>query len=162
MKDDCLSKMSQPRAKCAFLGPQGTYSHQAALELSKNKDFDLIPFATIGDLFKLEVQEGQLDGVVQEGQDGVDFVHFVVSPIENSTGGGVLQCLDSLYLMSSSASTTTPSSASTTTPSNTLFMKRQTQIKIQHCFLKRPDANCIKKIYSHPEVSYLNSSLMIK
>lgn len=64
----------------AYLGPEGTFSHQAAMEWSKGND-ELIPFVTISDLI-MAVSDGRADrGIV---------------PIENSIDGGINATLDTL------------------------------------------------------------------
>ncbi len=64
----------------AYLGPEGTFSHQAAMEWSKGND-ELIPFVTISDLI-MAVSNGRADrGIV---------------PIENSIDGGINATLDTL------------------------------------------------------------------
>lgn len=64
----------------AYLGPEGTFSHQAAMEWSKGND-ELIPFVTISDLI-IAVSDGRADrGIV---------------PIENSIDGGINATLDTL------------------------------------------------------------------
>lgn len=64
----------------AYLGPEGTFSHQAAMEWSRGND-ELIPFVTISDLI-MAVSDGRADrGIV---------------PIENSIDGGINATLDTL------------------------------------------------------------------
>lgn len=64
----------------AYLGPEGTFSHQAALEHSKGKE-ELVPFVTITELIK-----AVSDGAVEKG----------IVPIENSIDGGINATLDTL------------------------------------------------------------------
>jgi prephenate dehydratase len=63
----------------AFLGPNGTYSHEAAMQYSKNRDASLIPQVTIKDVF-----DAVLSGSVTHG----------LVPIENSTNGSVTMTFD--------------------------------------------------------------------
>lgn len=64
----------------AYLGPEGTFSHQAALEYSKGNE-ELIPFVTITELIK-----AVSDGLAEKG----------IVPIENSIDGGINATLDTL------------------------------------------------------------------
>ena len=63
--------------KCAFLGPIGTYSHQAALFFFSSSE--LIPVATIKEIASSTAEN-------------------IILPLENSTFGSVGQTLDSLPL----------------------------------------------------------------
>jgi chorismate mutase/prephenate dehydratase len=77
---EILSTTSNFRKKLriAFLGPQGTFTHQAALnKFGASADYN--PISSIGDVF---------DEVVKERFD------FGVVPIENTTGGAVTHTLD--------------------------------------------------------------------
>ena len=64
----------------AYLGPEGTFSHQAAMEHSKGAE-TLVPFLTITELIK-----AVSDGRVSKG----------IVPIENSIDGGINATLDTL------------------------------------------------------------------
>lgn len=68
------------RPRVAYLGPEGTFTHSAAL-LKFGQDFDGLPQVAIEDVFR----------VVHEG--GAD---FGVVPVENSSEGGVNSTLDRL------------------------------------------------------------------
>ena len=63
----------------AYLGPSGTYSHQAAMNYAKTHDASLVPQVTIKDVF-----DAVLGGSVTHG----------VVPIENSTNGSVTTTFD--------------------------------------------------------------------
>ena len=63
----------------AFLGPSGTYSHEAAMNYAKTRDASLVPQVTIKDVF-----DAVLSGSVTHG----------VVPIENSTNGSVTMTFD--------------------------------------------------------------------
>lgn len=63
----------------AFLGPSGTYSHEAAINYAKTRDAKLVPQVTIKDVF-----DAVLSGSVTHG----------VVPIENSTNGSVTMTFD--------------------------------------------------------------------
>lgn len=64
-----------------YLGPAGTFSHSAAAEWAKGKNYTLVPFKTIQSLIKA-VDSGKINaGIV---------------PIENSIDGGINVTLDTL------------------------------------------------------------------
>jgi prephenate dehydratase len=63
----------------AFLGPNGSYSHEAAINYSKSREWSLVPQVTIKDVF-----DAVLSGSVTHG----------VVPIENSTNGSVTMAFD--------------------------------------------------------------------
>ena len=63
----------------AFLGPSGTYSHEAALNYANTRDAALVEQVTIKDVF-----DAVLSGSVTHG----------VVPIENSTNGSVTMTFD--------------------------------------------------------------------
>src|SRR5947207_12808586 len=63
----------------AFLGPSGTFSHEAAINYAKIRDAALVPQVTIKDVF-----DAVLSGSVTHG----------VVPIENSTNGSVTMTFD--------------------------------------------------------------------
>jgi len=66
--------------RIAYLGPQGSFSHSAAL-LKFGQSVDYEPLSTIGDVFK-EIERNHCDmGIV---------------PVENSIAGGVVETLDAL------------------------------------------------------------------
>ncbi|KAJ3303150.1 hypothetical protein HDV03_004138 [Kappamyces sp. JEL0829] len=114
--------MATRKGPCAFLGPIGTYSHQAALNFAFEAS-DLVPHETIASLFTQST------------------CSWVVCPIENTTGGSVAQTLDSIYRAWKGAEG----------GRRNLVMKDQTLLTINHCLLKRRDCQTISKIYSHPE-----------
>lgn len=64
----------------AYLGPEGTFSHQAALDYSKGTE-ELVPFVNITELIKAVSDECVEKGIV---------------PIENSIDGGINATLDTL------------------------------------------------------------------
>ncbi len=73
-----ISRSLQEKEKVTYLGPEGTYSHQAADKVFRY-DATLLPMPTIEDVFQ-EVSASRADlGVV---------------PVENSTEGMVTQTLD--------------------------------------------------------------------
>ncbi|MBN2039489.1 MAG: prephenate dehydratase [Spirochaetes bacterium] len=75
----CSRKLVQP-AKIAYLGPEGTFSYQAILEIF-GSSVEAVPQNTIASVFD-EVESGS--------------VSFGVVPVENSTEGSVSYTLDEL------------------------------------------------------------------
>ncbi|KAJ5787456.1 hypothetical protein N7457_002446 [Penicillium paradoxum] len=69
------------RLRVAFLGPLGSFSHQAATESFGNLSADLVPHASFADAF-LALQRKEID--------------YTVIPSENSTNGSVVLTLDLL------------------------------------------------------------------
>jgi prephenate dehydratase len=63
----------------AYLGPNGSYTHQAAINYAQPHDASLVPQVTIKDVF-----DAVLGGAVTHG----------VVPIENSTNGSVTITFD--------------------------------------------------------------------
>lgn len=139
--------------KCGFLGPLGTYSHQAALEIMRKRgqESSIIfeALVTIPSLFQCSLCD------------------YIVVPIENSTSGCVAQTLQALYAVAADQSLVALSSLSQQMAFNSESLDAlpssrgsafkvvdQTAISINHCFLKHPktDINNIQKVYSHPEV----------
>lgn len=66
--------------RVAFLGPEGTFSHQAVVE-KFGAQVELVPAATLREVF----------GLTQRAK-----VHYGVVPVENSTEGVVTECFDAL------------------------------------------------------------------
>jgi chorismate mutase/prephenate dehydratase len=64
----------------AYLGPEGTFSHQAAIR-QFGAQVELLPAATLSEVF-LRTERGE--------------THFGVVPVENSTEGAVTECYDNL------------------------------------------------------------------
>jgi prephenate dehydratase len=65
--------------KVAYLGPTGTYSHEAAINYAKTRDAALVPQVTIKDVFDAVLRGSVTHGVV---------------PIENSINGSVTMTFD--------------------------------------------------------------------
>ena len=65
--------------KVAYLGPGGSYTHEAALNWSKTRDASLVPHVTIKDVFDAVLSGSCTHGIV---------------PIENSTNGSVTMTFD--------------------------------------------------------------------
>ncbi|KAI0180117.1 PDT-domain-containing protein [Hypoxylon sp. FL1284] len=68
-----------PKPTVCFLGPIGSYTHQATLDTFPEERFDLLPVETIKDIFTT-TQSGRAD--------------YGVVPFENSTNGSVVFTLD--------------------------------------------------------------------
>jgi chorismate mutase/prephenate dehydratase len=66
--------------RVAFLGPEGTFSHQAVTE-QFGAQVDLVPASSLREVFAL----------TRRGK-----AHYGVVPVENSTEGSVTECLDAL------------------------------------------------------------------
>ena len=66
--------------RVAFLGPEGTFSHQAVTE-QFGAQVELVPASSLREVFAL----------AQRGK-----AHYGVVPVENSTEGSVTECLDAL------------------------------------------------------------------
>jgi prephenate dehydratase len=63
----------------AFLGPNGSYTHEAAMNYAKTRDASLVPQVTIKDVFDAVLSGSTTHGVV---------------PVENSTNGSVTMTFD--------------------------------------------------------------------
>lgn len=114
--------LQQP-LRIGYLGPPGSYSHLAAL-----KHFgDSVEHSDLHDIA----------GVFTEVQRG--HVNYGLVPIENSTGGGIVETLDAFRDIAQSGK-------------SDVFICAEAQIDIRHCLL----ANCapaqVKRIFSKPEV----------
>ena len=75
------------RINFAFLGPLGTYSHQAVLEFAADHPAELYPTSTIRDAC--------VTGVVH-GCSLTSPPYVVIFPIENSNKGRVIECVNCL------------------------------------------------------------------
>lgn len=111
--------------KVGFLGPKGTYTHQAVLQ-QFGEDIEIFPLLFIGDCFK-EVNANNVD--------------YAVVPFENSTNGQVIFTYDLMrdwYI---------------DTPRPSFRIVGEQFVPIHHNLLsKELDLSNIKKIYSHPQV----------
>ena len=103
--------------RIGFLGPRGSYSHQAAM----TKFGQSVEYSPITDI------QGVFDEVAREQCD------FGVVPIENSTGGGIIETLDALI-------------------GTKLKICAEMEMAIHHNLLSNCSLENIKKIYSKPEV----------
>lgn len=73
-------KLSQKNLEIAYLGPEGTFSHQACLDMSTGKQ-KLIPCKTIYEIFEKIAQK---------------YANFGIVPAENSIEGSIRETLDYL------------------------------------------------------------------
>ncbi len=104
--------------KIAFLGPKGSYSHQATLLfLDKIKEIlsiknpsvvqealELVQVASIEALFKADTGDLKTKQVEDKNEDFVSVLRvsacdYVVVPVENCVGGVVPQALDAMAEM---------------------------------------------------------------
>ncbi len=103
--------------RIGYLGPQGSFSHTATL-LKFGQSVECEPLTNIADIFD-EVSKGHCDlGVV---------------PVENSTGGGVIETLDALI-------------------DSDVKICAEVLLAIHHNLLANDPPEEIHKIYSKPEV----------
>jgi len=104
--------------RIGYLGPEGTFSHQAAL-LYFGDDVDYENLRTLEGVFE-EVSRGHVD--------------YGLVPIENSTGGAIIESLDSFlnYL-------------------GRLTICGEIRLSIHFSLFSSAPADCIRKIYSKPE-----------
>jgi chorismate mutase / prephenate dehydratase len=110
--------LQQP-LRIGYLGPPGSYSHMAAV---KN-------FGTSVEFEDLH----EIAGVFTEVQRG--HVNYGLVPIENSTGGGIVETLDALMKSQSDIS-----------------ICAEVQISVHHALLANCPPKSIKRIHSKPEV----------
>ncbi len=103
--------------RIGFLGPRGSYSHQAAM----TKFGQSVEYSPITDI------QGVFDEVAREQCD------FGVVPIENSTGGGIIETLDAFICTE-------------------LMICAEMEMSIHHNLLANCSLGDIEKIYSKPEV----------
>ncbi|KAF8708162.1 GPI transamidase component, partial [Rhizoctonia solani] len=76
-----IALMKSEQLRVAYLGPQGTYSHQAAAAAFKNAPATFLPCKTISHTFEAVCE---------------DRVEFSCIPLENSLHGSVIETLDLL------------------------------------------------------------------
>ncbi|MBL9002131.1 MAG: prephenate dehydratase [Phycisphaerae bacterium] len=112
--------LQQP-LRIGYLGPAGSYSHLAALRQfgSSVEHEDLHDIA----------------GVFTEVQRG--HVHYGLVPIENSTGGGIVETLDAFRDLGGKGE---------------VVVCAEVQIDVRHCLLANCAPSQVKRIYSKPEV----------
>src|SRR5688572_956107 len=111
----CLS-LEQPQT-VAYMGPPGTFSHIAALE-AFGLGARCVDFPTIGNVIE-QVARG--------------LVNYGVTPIENSTEGGVTATLDGLL-------------------DSDVLIRGELVITVSQCLIGRQsDLSRIRRVYSHPQ-----------
>ncbi|ODV72846.1 prephenate dehydratase PHA2 [Cyberlindnera jadinii NRRL Y-1542] len=111
--------------KVAYLGPEGTYTHQAAIQQFGNGDAELVPQPTIKSCFSL-LEDEEVD--------------FSVVPFENSTNGQVALAYDLIceWMVRN--------------PNSGLRVVYEQFVAIHHCVLTHStDMSKVKKIYTHPQ-----------
>lgn len=103
--------------RIAYLGPKGSFSHNAAmLKFGQSVEYEAV--ADINSVFQ-EVSKGHCDlGVV---------------PVENSSGGGVLETLDSLI-------------------DSDVMICAEVYMAIHHNLMANCPLNDVEKVYSKPEI----------
>jgi chorismate mutase/prephenate dehydratase len=109
--------------RVAYLGPEFTYSHLAAIARF-GQSAELLPVATIAAVFE-EVERGQ--------------ANFGVVPIENSTDGRVADSLECLARAGSSGDA----------PASQIC--GEVPLRIHHCLLGRGSRSEIKRVCSKPQ-----------
>ncbi|EGV64609.1 Prephenate dehydratase [Yamadazyma tenuis ATCC 10573] len=112
--------------KVAFLGPKGTYTHQAVLQ-EFGEDIQILPQLSIGDCFKA-VDSNEVD--------------YSVVPFENSTNGQVVFTYDLIrdWYMRKNA------------PPKFKIVGEQFVFIHHNLLSKELDVHNITKVYSHPQV----------
>ncbi|SCV00718.1 LAMI_0G06876g1_1 [Lachancea mirantina] len=126
--------------RVAFLGPFGTYSHQAALQQFPSENTTFIPQNTISDCF------------AQLSSD--DSIEYAVVPLENSTNGQVVFTYDLLR----DALVESQDSETSLTTSNIEIVAEQ-YVSIDLCLIAPAEIDLfssdrpkIGRVYSHPQV----------
>lgn len=105
------------KLRIGYLGPKGSFSHTAAM-LKFGQSVEYEPLVDISSIFG-EVSKGHCD--------------YGVVPIENTTGGGVIETLDALT-------------------ESSVRICAEVQMSIHHNLLANCQLENIEKIYSKPEV----------
>lgn len=109
----------------AFLGPLGTYSHEATIEyFGTGADIELRPCATIKDTFE----------AIKRRDDGTQ-ARYALVPLENSTYGPVLETTTLLFAAGDDVAR----------------LGRHT-LTVRHVLVRKPGANGqVETIYSHEQ-----------
>jgi chorismate mutase / prephenate dehydratase len=124
--------------RVAYLGPEYTYSHLAAIARF-GQSAELLPVASIAAVFE-EVERGDAE--------------FGVVPIENSTDGRVADSLECLARQGAAPATR---SVAATDPQPTVYSLQPLQIcgevplRIHHCLLGRGTRSEIRRVCSKPQ-----------
>ncbi|QLG73688.1 hypothetical protein HG535_0F01990 [Zygotorulaspora mrakii] len=136
--------MTESRRKnVIYLGPQGTYTHQAALQQFDDHDqFDLIPAKSIPECLD-ELENNPC-------------IHYAVIPLENSTNGQVVFSYDLLRDRMLKSLNPDTSSNRVIPP---LQIIAEQYVSIEHCLISREHLTMselgkykIIRVYSHPQV----------
>ncbi|KIV85013.1 hypothetical protein PV11_00752 [Exophiala sideris] len=135
-----MSNGVSPTLNIAYLGPEASFSHQAAIEVFSPSTNILHPVPSFSAIFSA-IQSSTHD--------------FAVIPIENSTNGSVVQVLDLLSQCGLDSSAAYPD----------LEVVAEYYLPVHHClFVSSTSTNPdIRTIYTHPQVwgqcnKYLSSN----
>ncbi|GAA5844518.1 hypothetical protein JCM11251_004201, partial [Rhodosporidiobolus azoricus] len=112
-----------PRPRVAFLGPLGTYSHQAAIEFFGG-ECELLPQGTIADVFTT------LSSSFPSASPSPPL--FGLVPIENSSFGPVLETSDQLR-------------------TTQLSVRGMVALRVGHALLGSRERSGVKRVYSHEQ-----------
>ncbi|KAH3687902.1 hypothetical protein WICPIJ_001119 [Wickerhamomyces pijperi] len=111
--------------KVGYLGPEGTYTHQAAIQqFGNSEEYELLPLSSINDCFE------RLNN---------DEIKYSVVPFENSTNGQVMFTYDLFreWLINNESQ---------------MHVVAEQFVSIHHNLLSKvKDISKIKKIYTHPQ-----------
>jgi chorismate mutase/prephenate dehydratase len=114
--------LQQPM-RIGFLGPAGSYSHDAAIK-HFGSSVEFCDVQTISGVFT-EVSRGHVD--------------YGLAPIENSIHGGVVETLDAFRSMKPKTG-------------DDVSIVAEVQLDIRHCMLANAAPDSIRRIHSKPEV----------
>lgn len=124
------------KPKVGFLGPLGTYSHEAALRSFADTDYILEPQITIPDC---------MTSLLNMETD------YAILPFENSTNGSVVYTLDVLRSLYHHGNEESPKTFKTSAENYELV--GEVFVPISHCLISEvSDFSKISRIYSHPQV----------
>ncbi|KAH3898685.1 related to Putative prephenate dehydratase [Saccharomycodes ludwigii] len=147
--------------KIVFLGPLGTYSHQAVIQqfgdsdnttTSQKQKYELIPASTIPNCFDILYNDKSID--------------YAVVPFENSTNGQVAFTYDLLRDWISKKENNFVLGSNEILPP--LFAIAEQYVNVEHCLISPIPLDSIpshfQNLYSHPQVwgqinEYMNSKL---
>jgi chorismate mutase/prephenate dehydratase len=123
------------RLRVAYLGPEYTYSHLAAIARF-GQSAELMPVATIAAVFE-EVERGHAD--------------YGVVPIENSTDGRVADALECFGRMGRSDANAERAGASPPPAAVTMQICGEAPLRIRHCLLGHGPRSEIRRVCSKPQ-----------
>jgi chorismate mutase / prephenate dehydratase len=123
------------RLRVAYLGPEYTYSHLAAIARF-GQSAELMPVATIAAVFE-EVERGHAD--------------YGVVPIENSTDGRVADALECFGRMGRSDVNAERAGASPPPAAVMLQICGEAPLRIRHCLLGHGPRSGIRRVCSKPQ-----------